>query len=92
MRELGIDRKATAGVDHVFVAQVQYHQVVVHGAAALQLILKQLFLALVQIDALLEIIHCQNLLDRVVAASIDQAHHQLVVGNTELAKAAQAGS
>ena len=63
-----------------------------HGAAALQLILKQLFLALVQIDALLEIIHCQNLLDRVVAAGIDQAHHQLVVGNTELTKAAQASS
>ena len=88
----GVDHEAVAGVDDLLVAQIEHDDLVVDLRDALELRLEQLALLEVEVHALLDVGQLEDLVDAVVHAVADQLHHQLVVGNAEIAEAAEAGA
>src|SRR4051812_27210952 len=90
LREQGVQREAVGGVDDVLVAEVEDHQVTEDRGAALDLRDGQLGVLVVELDALLDVRGLQDLLDGQLGARVDELHHQLVVGDPELAEAPEA--
>ena len=88
----GVDHEAVARVDDLLVAQVQHDHLVVKHGDALELLHEHLGLLEVQVHALLDVRQGQDLVDVVLHAEADQLHHQVIVGDAELAEAAQAGA
>jgi hypothetical protein len=87
-----IDHEAIDGEDGLLAAQVEHGEVLVHLAAAPDLLLGLFGVLEVEVDALLDVGQGQDVVDAVAAAVGDQIHHQLVVADAELAEAAEAGA
>lgn len=88
--ENAVDVEAVGGPDGVFVAQVEHGEVFVDGGAALDLFQRLGGVFLVEVDALGDVVQGEYLVDGVVAAVVDQIHHQGVVADAEVAEAAEA--
>ena len=74
------------------VAEVEHHEVAVHGRAALDLLDGEVGVLEVQVDALGDVRRGEDVLDARRRAGVDQLHHQLVVRDPEVAEAAEAGA
>lgn len=78
-----VDHKAVGGVDSLFIAQVEHHQIAVYPGAAMDQLLGFFLVIVVSLDAFAHIVQGQNLINRVLLAVVDQLHHQLIVGDPE---------
>jgi hypothetical protein len=87
-----INHEAVGGKNGLFVAQVQHHQVLVDRGTPLHLRACLDGMVEIEIDAFDDVRQFQNIRNAVVAAVLDQVHHQLVVADAELAEAPQAGA
>jgi hypothetical protein len=85
-----VDREAVRGVDDLLVAEVEHHEVAVHGGAAADLRGGPVGVLEVELHALGHVRQLEDLLDAQRGADVDQLHHELVVGDPELAEAAEA--
>jgi hypothetical protein len=79
-------------MNDLLVAQVEHYDSVVHDRAAANLLDRGVGVLEVQLDPLGHVMRLEDLVDRQVEATVDQLHHQLVVGDPELPEAAQAGA
>ena len=87
-----IDHESVAGMDDLFPPQVEDDDVAMNLGEPADLINEQLFLREVQLDPLRHIRQLEDGVDVVIAAVLDQGHHQLIVGNLEIPKAPQPGA
>ena len=92
VRVEGVDHEAVAGVDYLLVAQVEHDDLAVHLRDALKLRLEELRLLAVKVGAFFDVRQREDLVDRVVHAVADQFHHQVVVGDAEIAESAEPGA
>ncbi len=86
----GVDREAVGGVDDLLLAQIEHDEVAVHRRAAPDLLLGTCRVLPVELHALAHVRRLEDLVHRHPHAVVDELHHQLVVGDAEVAEAPEA--
>ena len=91
-RQQSIRQKSVTAVDHVFLTQINHSHVSVDPGTTRHLFAIVLSLQVVKLDSLTHILQRENFVNTVTAAEIHQSHHQLIVGDAEVAKSAKSRS
>lgn len=89
-RKHGVDQKAVAGKDFLFLPQIYDHYVAVEAGAAHNHFPKMILLAEIQEGSLQHIGHLENLFRAHGSAALYQFRHELKIGNAEIMETAQA--
>src|SRR5712691_2272228 len=81
-----VDHESVARIDDLLIAEIQDDKIFVNAGAAEDLLTKLRLVLQVKVHALFDIRQSENFFDRMISTVVDQRHHQLVIGNTELPK------
>src|SRR4051794_22088625 len=92
LRMKRVDHEAVAGMNDLLSAQVEDDDIAMNLGKPVHLINEELLLSEIQLDPLRHVRKRQDAVDIMIAAIVDQGHHELIVGDLETPEAPKAGA